>query len=66
MAAAVARGLALEGMRDYCAADVTYPEALVVGYGTPPARAFTTAVTRLCAVLTPPNVSAAEAARICE
>ena len=51
VAAAAGRGLALEGMRDYCPADVTYPEALVVGYGTPPAHAFTTAVTRLCAVL---------------
>lgn len=51
VAAAAGRGLALEGMRDYCPAGVTYPEALVVGYATPPAHAFTTAVTRLCAVL---------------
>jgi GntR family transcriptional regulator/MocR family aminotransferase len=51
--AAAARGLTLEGMGDFCLAGVTYPEALVVGYGTPPAHAFTTAVTRLCAVLSP-------------
>jgi hypothetical protein len=30
---------------------ISRPEALVLGYGTPPAHAFTTAVTRLCAVL---------------
>jgi len=49
--AAAARGLALDGMRAFCPAGVTYPEALVLGYGTPAAHAFTTAVTRLCAVL---------------
>ncbi len=51
VAAAARRGLVLEGMRGYCAAGITHPEALVLGYGTPPAHAFTTAVTRLCAVL---------------
>jgi len=50
-AAAAARGLALDGMRGYRPAGVAHPEALVLGYGTPPAHAFTTAVTRLCAVL---------------
>ena len=30
-----------------------YPEALVLGYGTPPAHAFTAAVSRLCAILEP-------------
>jgi GntR family transcriptional regulator / MocR family aminotransferase len=51
VAAAAARGLALDGMRNFRPAGVAHPEALVVGYGTPPAHAFTTAVTRLCAVL---------------
>jgi GntR family transcriptional regulator / MocR family aminotransferase len=51
VAAAAARGLALDGMRDYRMPGLDYPEALVIGYGTPPAHAFTTAVTRLCAVL---------------
>jgi GntR family transcriptional regulator/MocR family aminotransferase len=51
VAAAAGRGLALDGMRSYCPAGVTHPDALVLGYGTPPAHAFTTAVTRLCAVL---------------
>jgi GntR family transcriptional regulator / MocR family aminotransferase len=51
IAAAAGRGLALEGMRDYCAPGVTHPDALVLGYGTPPAHAFTTTVSRLCAAL---------------
>ncbi len=51
VAAAAARGLALEGMRSYRTPGADHPEALVIGYGTPPAHAFTTAVTRLCAVL---------------
>jgi len=51
VAAAAARGLVLDGMRGYCAPGTTHSPALVIGYGTPPAHAFTTAVTRLCAVL---------------
>ena len=51
VAAAAARGLVLDGMRGYCTPGTTYPDALVIGYGTPPAHAFTTAVTRLGAVL---------------
>jgi GntR family transcriptional regulator/MocR family aminotransferase len=51
VAAAGARGLALDGMSSYRAAGIPHPPALVLGYGTPPAHAFTTAVTRLCAVL---------------
>jgi len=51
VASAAERGLALDGMRGFRPAEVAYPEALVLGYGTPPAHAFTTAVTRLCAVL---------------
>jgi GntR family transcriptional regulator/MocR family aminotransferase len=53
VAAAAARGLTLDGMRDYRMPTVDYPDALVIGYGTPPAHAFTTAVARLCAVLQP-------------
>jgi len=45
------RGLALDGMRNFRPPAVAHPEALVLGYGTPPAHAFTTAVTRLCAIL---------------
>ncbi len=51
VAAAAARGLTLDGMRDYRMPTMDYPDALVIGYGTPPAHAFTTAVARLCAVL---------------
>src|ERR1700746_3300625 len=50
---ATPRGLALDGMRGYCAPGITHPEAIVTGYGTPPAHSFTAAVARLCAVLSP-------------
>jgi len=49
--AAAARGLAVDGMRGYRPPGIDHPEALVLGYGTPPAHAFTAAVTRLRAVL---------------
>jgi GntR family transcriptional regulator/MocR family aminotransferase len=45
------RGIALEGLSDYRLGEQRRPPALVVGYGTPPEHAFTTAVARLCAVL---------------
>jgi GntR family transcriptional regulator/MocR family aminotransferase len=51
VASAAERGLALDGMRNFRSAGITHPEALVLGYGTPPAHAFTAAVTRLRAVL---------------
>jgi GntR family transcriptional regulator/MocR family aminotransferase len=51
VAAAAGRGLALDGMRNFRPAGIGHPEALVLGYGTPPAHAFTTAVTRLRTVL---------------
>ena len=51
VAAAAARGLTLDGMGEYRMPGTEHPEALVIGYGTPPAHTFTTAVTRLCAVL---------------
>jgi GntR family transcriptional regulator/MocR family aminotransferase len=44
-------GLAVQGLRPFRAAGAHHPAALVVGYGTPPAHAFTGAVARLCAVL---------------
>lgn len=62
VARAAARGLALEGLSGYRAdgyraggyqtGGEPRPAALVVGFGTPPPHAFTTAVARLCAVLT--------------
>ena len=51
VAAAAARGLTLDGMREYRMPGTEHPEALVIGYGTPPAHTFTTAVSRLCAVM---------------
>jgi GntR family transcriptional regulator/MocR family aminotransferase len=51
VARAAARGLAVTGMATYApSAEVRRP-ALVVGYGTPPDHAFSTALARLCAVL---------------
>ncbi len=44
-----ARGLALEGLGAFGTAD--RPPALVIGYGTPPAHAYTTAIARLAATL---------------
>src|SRR5260370_20996836 len=55
VARAARRGLALEGLRPYLAAQRHHRgPALVVGYGTPPEHAFTGAVARLCAVLSAP------------
>jgi GntR family transcriptional regulator/MocR family aminotransferase len=53
IARAAARGLALEGLAPYNATGDPLPPALVVGYGTPPDHAFTGAVARLTAALTP-------------
>jgi GntR family transcriptional regulator/MocR family aminotransferase len=63
VAAAAARGLVLEGMGSYRPAGIAYPQSLVLGYGTPPAHAFTTAVSRLCAVLQAAKPTAAPAER---
>jgi len=63
VAAAAARGLVLEGMGSYRPAEIDYPPSLVLGYGTPPAHAFTTAVTRLCAVLQAAQPTTAPAER---
>jgi GntR family transcriptional regulator / MocR family aminotransferase len=49
--AGLGRGLLLEGLGDYASGVQDHPPSLVIGYGTPPAHAFSTAVARLCAVL---------------
>jgi len=46
-----ARGLALDGLSTFGTGDDGRAAALVIGYGTPPAHAFTTAVARLAATL---------------
>jgi GntR family transcriptional regulator/MocR family aminotransferase len=51
VARAAQRGLAIGGLGEYATAGAQHAPALVVGFGTPPAHAFTTAVARLCAVL---------------
>jgi GntR family transcriptional regulator / MocR family aminotransferase len=63
VSAAAARGLVLDGMRSFRPAEIAYPPSLVLGYGTPPAHAFTTAVSRLCAVLQAAQLTAAPAVR---
>jgi GntR family transcriptional regulator / MocR family aminotransferase len=50
VARAAARGLALEGLRSF-GSGAGRPPALVIGYATPPAHAYTTALARLAAVL---------------
>jgi GntR family transcriptional regulator/MocR family aminotransferase len=45
------RNLTLEGLTSFAHAAPPYRPSLVVGYATPPAHAFTTAVARLCAGL---------------
>ncbi|MGO9584187.1 MAG: PLP-dependent aminotransferase family protein [Acidimicrobiales bacterium] len=51
VARAAARGLALEGLSGYAVEPDERPPALVVGYATPPAHAYTGALARLCATL---------------
>jgi GntR family transcriptional regulator / MocR family aminotransferase len=51
IAAAAARGLAVSGLADFAAPGARHAPGLVVGFATPPAHSFTTAVARLCAVL---------------
>jgi GntR family transcriptional regulator/MocR family aminotransferase len=51
VAAAARRGLVLQGLGEYATGAATHPQALVVGYATPPDSAFATAVNLLCAVL---------------
>ena len=63
VSAAAARELELDGMLNFRPAEIAYRPSLVLGYGTPPAHAFTTAVTRLCAVLQTAQQTAAPAER---
>ena len=51
IAAGAARGLALSGLAEYAAGGAGRAPALVIGFATPPAHSFTTAIARLCAVL---------------
>jgi GntR family transcriptional regulator / MocR family aminotransferase len=50
-AQAARRGLAITGLAEFAAPGARHAPALVVGFASPPASAFTTAVARLCAVL---------------
>jgi GntR family transcriptional regulator / MocR family aminotransferase len=52
VARAARHGLAVEGLGAYSMGAHREGPALVVGYATPPAHAYTTALARLCAVLT--------------
>src|SRR5437588_514902 len=47
VARAAQRGLALQGLRSFGPREPDGAPALVIGYGTPPAHAFTTAIARL-------------------
>jgi GntR family transcriptional regulator / MocR family aminotransferase len=51
IAQAARRGLAVSGLAEYAAPGARHAPALVVGFATPPASAFTAALARLCAVL---------------
>ena len=53
VARAARHGLAIEGLGEYSMGRHRQGPALVVGYATPPAHAYTTALARLCAVLPP-------------
>ena len=52
VARATRHGLAIEGLGSYAMGSHHAGPALVVGYATPPGHAYTTALARLCAVLT--------------
>jgi GntR family transcriptional regulator/MocR family aminotransferase len=54
VACAAQRGVAIEGLGAYSAAERHDRPGLVVGYGSPPEHAFTGALARLCAVLSGP------------
>jgi GntR family transcriptional regulator/MocR family aminotransferase len=51
VARAAHHGLAIEGLDAYAADGWRHRPALVIGYATPPAHAFTSAIARLCTVL---------------
>jgi GntR family transcriptional regulator/MocR family aminotransferase len=50
---AAERGLAIEGLAAYAAPGISGPPALVIGYARPPEHAYTAALARLDAALTP-------------
>ncbi len=52
---AAGRGLAVEGLGTYSSRGAGRPPALVIGYGTPPAHAYSTAIARLGATLADPG-----------
>ncbi len=58
VARAARRGVALQGLSEFSAADQQRGAALVVGYATPPPHAFSTALARLCAALAGPSLRA--------
>jgi GntR family transcriptional regulator / MocR family aminotransferase len=51
VAAAAERGVVVDGLRSYAAPGHAKTPALVVGYGTPPEHAYSTAIARLAAAL---------------
>jgi GntR family transcriptional regulator / MocR family aminotransferase len=53
-ASAARRGLAVSGLAGYTTPVAPHPPALVVGYASPPAHGYTTALARLCAALNDP------------
>jgi GntR family transcriptional regulator / MocR family aminotransferase len=53
-ASAARRGLAVSGVAGYTTPAAPHPPALVVGYASPPAHSYTTALARLCAALNDP------------
>jgi GntR family transcriptional regulator / MocR family aminotransferase len=53
IARAARHGLAVGGLAAYRAGRQAHPAALVVGYATPPNHAYTGALARLTAALTP-------------
>jgi GntR family transcriptional regulator / MocR family aminotransferase len=57
VARAAARGLAVQGLGSFGPGDPDRPAALVIGYGTPPAHAYTGAIARLAATLGDPDDS---------
>jgi GntR family transcriptional regulator / MocR family aminotransferase len=63
IARAAKHGLAIEGLERYGTPGAHHGPALVVGYGRPPEHAFTTALARLCAVLTRADPGSPELAR---
>ncbi|MDQ6835385.1 MAG: PLP-dependent aminotransferase family protein, partial [Actinomycetota bacterium] len=51
VARAARQGLALQGLSAFASGPDGHPAALVIGYGTPPEHAYTSAIARLTAAL---------------